>query len=381
MSSLLREALRERVAAAVGAVAGDGGQCEVERPHRLERARRQLLAHHPVRQEAVAQPVQQTPHHLAAVVDLHAEGVAGREQRAHELARLAEGEIAHQVVAFEQFRLADAAAVGVVRGRGDEHEFVRGEPARDKPRLFEREIGKGDVYEVVLQHLQKVVRMPEHDFERDVRVRAVKIAHARVELGFVLRIDRADAQRLFVARRRGDLADEALFQLADAQGVREEELTLLGQVDAALPAHKELLPRLALQLGDAVGHRRLRDVHPLRRAREILQFGKHDERTDGFAVHARTSSSFVFSINSICIIYFINCLQKYITCDIMLSITKQKNFFFKKEKAYHYGNDNVSEDPRIPRGAGERQGGPADQREAGHGARQRHHLPRRGEGI
>ena len=86
--------------------------------------------------------------------------MAGREEGAHELARVAEGEVAHQIFAGGQLLLADAALVCVCRGRGEQQQPVLREAAAGKARLFEGQIRKGDVDDAVLQHLQKVRRMP-----------------------------------------------------------------------------------------------------------------------------------------------------------------------------------------------------------------------------
>ena len=93
-----------------------------------------------------------------------------------------------------------------------------------------------------------------------------------VEAAFVHGVDAADAQRLVVAGSGVDLADEAVLEVADALGVTQKQLPLLRQLDAPLPPREQLAAGLVFELGDAVGDRRLRDVHALRRAGEILQF-------------------------------------------------------------------------------------------------------------
>ena len=178
-----------------------------------------MLFHHLIGQEAVAEAVEQVLGDLAAVVHLEAEGVPRREEGAHELARVAEGEVAHQILAFEQLRLADAAGVGVAGGGDGQHEAVGGEAVADKPALFEGKVGEGDVDEVFLQHLQKVGGVAEHDLERHVRVGAEEAGQRGVEAALVHGVDAADAQRLVVAGGGVHLADEAVLEVADALGV------------------------------------------------------------------------------------------------------------------------------------------------------------------
>lgn len=149
----LPQLLRQGVAAAVNAVADDLGDGKIERLYLFQPARGDQPLRHLIRQKTVPQPVGEVLRDLAAVVYLEAEGVPRREERPHELPRLPEGEIAHQILAGDQLFLAYPLFIGVDRGGCEQHQPVGRKAPAHKARLFERKIGERHVDDAVLQHL------------------------------------------------------------------------------------------------------------------------------------------------------------------------------------------------------------------------------------
>ena len=266
-------------------MADEFGRGKTEGAHHFQPACGDLLFRHFIGQKTVPLPVHEVLRELAAVIDLKTEGMARRKERAHIFARVAEGEVAHKVFAVCKLLLADALFVFVASGACDEHQPVRRKPPAHIPRLFEGKVGERDVERAVLQHLQQVCGVPEHDFERGVPFAAEKIAQERVQPALVHGVDGADAQRALVAGGGVHLADKALLKVADALGVALKEHPLFGQLHAALPAHEQFFARFRLQLRNAVGDGGLRHIQALRRARKIFQFGKHQKGAYGLAVH------------------------------------------------------------------------------------------------
>ena len=198
--------------------------------------------------------------------------MAGRKERADELARVAEGKIAHEIVCRCKFRLRDAPFILVLIRPCKQDQPVRRKLFAHKPRLFERQIGKGNVDDPVLQHAQQIQRMPQRDLERDARMCAVKSAENGIKIALVNGVDRADAQFFLEARGGVHLLYERLFQFVDAERVRKKKRAFIRQFHAALLSDEQFFARLVFQFKDPVRDGGLRDVQPFRRAREIFQF-------------------------------------------------------------------------------------------------------------
>jgi hypothetical protein len=109
-------------------------------------------------------------------------------------------------------------------------------------------------------------------------------AERRDDDGAQRRRERGDAEEAGDAALRMLVADQRiedfLFLMLDACRVALQDAARFGELEAAAKAQEQDLPQRLLEVLDALGQRRLRDVQALGRAREVELAGQHHEGLD-----------------------------------------------------------------------------------------------------